>query len=200
MDWITLSHHEVNHDALASVCVHCGARGTHRHNRTFEWHPKFVEYLTLLGIVPGIIAAAFCKKEMRVSLPVCERHQAMTVPQGFFVFGGWFFLPALFVGVVLGAMALVDKFDILQPIALWQWITFPIVAGVIGLIPWLIGVLRIRRGYRSLSVHSIDDNGIALIGLCDPFVKAMLDQRQSATSLYTPASHTNSNILRHSDV
>ena len=76
MDWITLTRQEVEDDALPPVCVHCGEPATARHNKTFDWHPPWVRWLFYLGYLPGAIASSILARQMRVSLPVCARHQA----------------------------------------------------------------------------------------------------------------------------
>lgn len=92
MDWITLTHEEVNNDALPELCVHCGRPAAHRRNETFAWAPTWVGLLYYLGYVPGAVASSYFGRDMRVSLPVCQEHHEGT-KHWFWLYFGWFLFP-----------------------------------------------------------------------------------------------------------
>jgi hypothetical protein len=198
VDWITLTHAEVENDALAPVCAHCGARAAARHNQDFEWHPDWVGWLFLAGVLPGVIAHAFCNKKIRVALPVCERHGPMTPWQVAIAAAGWLVLPALLAGATFAGCLLLrqgDSSGILSDAAL---ITVTSVSAAFGLLVWLIWLIRARSGYRNFTVRSIDDNGLSLVGLAEPFVQAMREQRLAHASTNShPSPH---GIVKHPEL
>lgn len=190
MDWITLTPHEIDNDALAPVCAHCGAPAAARHNQDFEWHPEWVGWLYLGGIVPGLIAQALCHKKKRVALPVCPRHGPMTPWQIAAASVGWLLLPALLAGVALGACLLLRQADPDSAPSNAVLITVTAVSGGLGLLVWLAWLIQARTGYRIITVRSIDGEGVTLIGLADPFVQAMKAQRLANANgtIYPPVA------------
>lgn len=197
MDWITLTHAEVENDALAPVCAHCGARAAARHNQDFEWHPDWVGWLFLAGFFPGLLAHAFCNKKMRVALPVCERHGPMTPWQVAAAAAGWLVLPALFAGITLGACLLFRMVDPAELLSNAVLITVTAMTGGVGFLVWLAWLVRARSGYRYFAVRSIDDNGLSLVGLDDRFVEAMRQQRLARASGNSPPSPSHHGIVKH---
>jgi hypothetical protein len=177
VDWITLTPHEIDNDALTPVCAHCGGRATSRHNQDYEWHPEWVGWLYLAGFVPGLIAQAICHKKKRVALPVCPRHGPMTPWQIAGASVGWLLLPALLGGATLGACLLLRQRDPEASPSNALLITVTSVSAGLGLLLWLAWLIRVRTGYRTITVRSIDADGVTLVGLAEPFVKAMKEQR-----------------------
>jgi hypothetical protein len=185
VDWITLTHYEIDNDALAPVCAHCGARATARHNQDFEWHPDWVGWLYLAGIVPGMIAQALCHKQQRVALPVCPRHGPMTPWQVTGAAVGWLLLPALLAGVTFGACWLMRQSAPDSAPGNAFLITVTSVSAGLGLLLWLAWLIQVRSGYRTITVRSIDGDGVTLVGLAEPFVQAMKEQRRANANATT---------------
>jgi hypothetical protein len=104
MDWLTLTRSDIERDALPPVCAHCGAAATGRHNRTFSWHPAWVGWLYWIGYLPGAVAASFVRKQMRVSLPVCQRHSPPSPFNALTLALGWLLLPAVLGGAAAGTV------------------------------------------------------------------------------------------------
>jgi hypothetical protein len=197
MDWITLTHAEVQNDALAPACVHCGAPAAARHNQDFEWQPDWVNWLYLLGIVPGIVASALCKKTLRVSLPICEKHGPLSGKQTLVMVVGCLLAPAICAGLALGALLVINRLQGEPPVNYIAETGITAAAAIIGLVGFAAWQLRGHPVFRYLTVRAIDDNGITLVGLADPFVQAMREQRQAHAAANCHPSPSPLGILKH---
>ncbi len=198
MDWITLTHREIESDALPDVCVHCGAEAAGRHNKTFEWHPDWAGWLLLAGWLPGALAIALTQKKRRVSLPVCPSHHPdatdatlwSATRTGMLLLAGLAFIPiGMAVTLILWQMG-GGQAEVTQVI---------LVGGLGGALGGLIVVVGIAmfqkagpegpvaKSARPLVVQEITADGISLEGVDDAFVRAMREKRQGGGDATLPA-------------
>lgn len=194
MDWVTLTLREVESDALPRVCAHCGARAVTHHNVTFAWRPRWVNWVYLAGVLPGMIVASVVSRQMRVSLPVCRSHERRT--PGWVVVLGALVFSVLFgvVGALLvlgfawateppvhaagGAAsrleALVRQAELMTPL-----VVVSVGGAALGLVFWARAIARHVRGFRRARALEITADRITLVGLADAFVKAVHELRQT---------------------
>lgn len=182
MDWVTLSRADVESDGLPRLCAYCGRPSRGFTNKTFEWHPEWIQWMYFLGILPGAILHAMHAKKMRVSLPVCDGHANLGMKIGLVGGLGWLLLPALCGGVGVGGGALAGWLLELHRHDFEMAMLIPGVAlGVIGLIVWLVWIVRLAS--RQIDAKEITDDGIRLEGVAHEFVMAVKAQAAAQRGL-----------------
>ena len=171
MDWGTLTRQQVEHDALPRVCMVCGGPATCTVSRDFDHTPDWVGWLFLAGFFPGVIAAHFYTKKMRVPCAFCANHRGHWRTVGWVGGLGWLLGPVLFGGLGYLIVALITSWT-----SVAAWIVLGVAAGV-GLVTWLSILIYLCN----TRVHAtkVTDDDITLQGVCDAFAKAARDQQGS---------------------
>ena len=167
MDWVTLTRQQVDGDALPSVCMVCGSAASVRLSKTFTYHPDWVSYLYLAGVVPGLIAESLCSTEMRVSCPLCAEHQNHWLKLTLTASMGWLVsLPLSGIGFLAGR-ALADGSTVAPFVGFGLGATM-------GLISWLGLVIHLAT--TRVKVTEIAADTITLQRVADAFARATSQQ------------------------
>lgn len=183
MDWITFTKAEVEADALPNLCLECGAPAACRVSKTFQYEPPWAGWLLLAGIIPGIVAAELCKKQMRVSCPLCENHGRVWRTYPFSLRLGWLLLPvAAGIGFALALSAQDPDAKFLGPF----------IGGLIGAAVWGIWVAVAFATRMRVKVKRITSEEISFEGVADAFVKAAKDRAAGSTVAASPGTSAGS--------
>jgi hypothetical protein len=199
MDWITLTHREIENDDLPSVCIHCGAEASARHNQTFEWHPEWAGWLLLAGFFPGLIAISLTSRKRRVSLPVCLAHHPDAPSPALRALGRTAFLLLAALSCIpmgMAALLLVARAGGSQA-DLNEVLLYGGLGGAVVGLALALGIVLTRRASRpeapavrparALVVQRISADGISFEGVDDAFVRAVRARRQGAGDITLPA-------------
>jgi hypothetical protein len=179
MDWVTLTKQEVDADALPDICIVSGAQATARFNHTFRWVPEWVQYLYWLGGLPGVIASAVLKREMRVSCPVCSKEKAAWQAYEQLRRGGW--LIGLLLAVSGALFAAIWSSRDTQVVNLGAVGIGTSVGLASGLLVWLLSLLP--YGQRAIRATKITEQEIHLLGVAHEFVKAVQERRRQGSGM-----------------
>src|SRR5262249_47488844 len=149
---------------LPPVCMVCGQSATYHVNQLFSHTPEWVEWLYLAGIFPGLIAAHFFTKEMRVSCPFCGSHRNHWRALYWLGGVGWLAcgLPLAGIGCLVG-IAIGSGGAALS-------IGLGVGAGV-GLIAWLVALIYVYN--TRIGAKTVTSSEITLQGVHDAFAKAV---------------------------
>jgi hypothetical protein len=172
MDWVTLTRQQVESDALPRICMVCGQPATCCVNTSFAHTPEWVQWLYLAGIIPGMIAEHFCRREMRVACPFCARHRHHWVVLVWTASVGW-----LLAGLLLGGAGFLIGMGVDAESSSGQWIGLGIGASV-GIVLWLIVVIYLASTRIDATKVTTDD--ITLQRVADAFAKAARDGQPPA--------------------
>jgi hypothetical protein len=179
MDWVTLTKQEVEADALPEICIVSGAQATARFNHTFRWVPEWVQYLYWLGGLPGVIATAVLKREMRVSCPVCSKERATWRSYEQLRRGGW--LIGLLLAVSGALFAAIWSSGNTQGVNLGAVGIGTSVGLGSGLLVWWLSLLTYSQGV--IRATKITEQEIHLVGVADAFVKAVQERRRQGSGM-----------------
>src|SRR5262249_38909040 len=173
-DWVTITKQQVENDTLPPVCMVCGQAATCRANQSFSHTPEWVEWLYLAGIIPGLIAAHFLTKEMRVSCPFCSRHRNHWRALYWLGGVGWLVcgLPLAGIGYLVG-------------IAVGSGGAAPYIGLGVGtgvrLVAWLVALIYVYN--TRIGATKVTSAEITLQGVHDAFARAVKDQQCSVRVL-----------------
>jgi hypothetical protein len=148
------------------VCVQCGAPATTFPEREFSWHPRWLYFLLLLGLIPAAVAVLILTKKMRMAVPFCAAHAGHWNSRLLVIIGGVVGFPVLFILIFSTAKAGPGPGISLQEVLLGM--TCLAVVGWIGLII-ILAATEIRP-------REITDTSITLLGVSPLFVEAVEDQ------------------------
>ncbi len=173
---VRLSRDEV--DELPPVCLRCGAPTTLVRERTFTWHPSWIDWLIIGGLilfwpllVVGIVLVAVMTKRMRVAVPLCEAHRGYWQRRAWFIWGGLAVVAPLAIGTVAFLFSVIQAEDPdRQAVAGWTCAG----AGLIGLV-WLIAVAFLQRSV--IAPAEITDDEITLSQVSPAFKEALERRR-----------------------
>lgn len=168
MDWVTLTRHQIENDALPSVCMVCGQQATCRVNQSFSHTPEWVQWLYLAGIFPGLLVSHFLTKQMRVSCPFCDRHRHHWTSLYWLAGLGWLLAGLLFAGLgFLIGMALAPSTA--QPRLLGT-----VLGAGLGIICWIVVLIYVAS--TRIDATKVTSDEITLQGVHDTFAKAVRDR------------------------
>jgi hypothetical protein len=155
--------YEVERNRLPDLCMRCGEPATTQKSRNFMWIPPSVGVAILIPIL-YIILSAVMRKQMRVSVPLCDRHRGHWWVRGLII------LLCLLCVLALMVMAIAlsaDEYGMLPGI-LWT-------ATGIASFGWIVLIIVMR--YTVIRPGEITDRSITLYGVSETFAQAVLDQR-----------------------
>ncbi len=172
MDWVTLTRHQVERDALPRVCMVCGSSATCCVNESFEHTPDWVGWLYLAGILPGVVAGYFYTKRMRVPCPFCAKHRNHWSLVNWVGGVGWLVGPVLLGGAGYLLTAVATSWT-----STAAFIVLGVAAGV-GAATWLSILIYLCN--TRISATKVTDDDITLQGVGDAFAKAARDLQGGA--------------------
>jgi hypothetical protein len=166
MPQIRLDLDEVE-EGLPEVCMRCGAPATVFKDKVFAWTPQWIG-LTAPVLPLCIVLAIVLRKRVKVSVPLCRRHQ------NHWAWRIWFILASA------GVLGLACAAGIGLLVALHPDDNDPVFAlvclGGAGLfLAWVITAAILQ----STTIRPLDitDYGISLAGVSQPFIRAVYDRR-----------------------
>jgi hypothetical protein len=165
---IRLGRYEAADGDLPEVCIVCGAPGDVYRLKNFSWHPKWVYFFILLGLLPLVIIALILTKRMSVRAPVCRDHRYHWIWRSWVIGGSLVLLIALFfVAMVIGSS--------LERRANGGDFFGVICGGFVALgIVWLIAAVAVQS--TAVRATEITDREITLAGVSPKFVEAVLER------------------------
>jgi hypothetical protein len=179
MATVQLSLAETRERALPEMCIHCGMSANFYRTQTFCCVPGSAWiFLPLLGHHGGFVAAHM-RKEMRVSIPLCEDHRAYGAQMDrrnagrvllFFVV-----CLALF-GLTAATAVILRKNGSVSPdVSAWIGLGAFFAIGAFGFVGMFV---LIGLGQRAtVRPTSITDDSITLVGVAEVFAKAVEERR-----------------------
>jgi hypothetical protein len=177
MALVRLDRYEVERNRLPEVCMRCGAAATLMKDRTFSWHPPWVDWFIILGLVlfwplliVGIILSSSMTKRMRVTVPLCEGHKNHWLWRKWFIYGGLLGVACLGFGAMAFLISTGPQDPDLQTLAGWTCAG----SALVGLI-WLIAAAIVEKG--GIRASEITDEQISLIRVSPAFVEALGRER-----------------------
>lgn len=144
---------------LPPVCMACGAPATATRERTLSWHPKWIYFLLLLGLLPLLIAALIVTKRAKLRAPLCAAHEGMWTRNTLAALVGFL--------VLAGTVVIAIAFSEPRGGKEWLWI-LPIPA----LIFWI--VLLVIFGRPLIKPYEITDRELLLDNVHPAFIEAMV--------------------------
>jgi hypothetical protein len=168
---IRLGRYEAADGDLPEVCIVCGAPADGYKLKNFSWHPKWVYFFIVLGLLPLVIIALILTKRMSVRAPICRDHRYHWIWRSWAIGGSLvllivFFIAAMVIGSSLESRANGGDF-------------FGIICGgfvALGLI-WLIAAVAVQS--TAVRASEITDREITLTGVSHKFVEAVLERDEA---------------------
>lgn len=174
---VRLSRYQVEDNRLPAVCMRCGAPATLTRNRTFSWHPPWIDTLTVLGLiffwpllVVGLVLASAQNRRMYVAVPLCEAHRNHWLWRAWFKYGGLAAVAALGLGAIAFLVSVPPRDQDTQTVAGWTCAA----TGLVGLI-WLIAAAFVEKG--AIYAAEINDRDIYLGRVSPAFKEAVQRER-----------------------
>ncbi len=171
MAQVRLRWDETRADELPEACMCCGAPAAVHRGRTFSWHPQWVLFLLLAGLLPFLIVAVIMTKRMRVEVPLCDAHKNHWLVRTAVTWT--VFIGLLGLGVV--AMLLMEQNGPQGNDPVGGYVC----AGtLVGLFIWLIAAAVLQS--TSIRPVEITADDITLTRVARGFVEALREQRDAA--------------------
>jgi hypothetical protein len=148
----------------------CGADATCERRKTFSWHPGWVNFLILIGILPWAVVAMILTKRMTIYAPLCDDHRYHWTWRSCFIWFGFALL------VLLGIFAIfflsTQEKQGGGGIQIGGLVCFgTIIAGAV----WLFSAAIIH--HVGIRAAEITDMSISLTNVSRDFVEALRDER-----------------------
>jgi hypothetical protein len=145
---------------LPPLCVVCGEAADQNRAVRFSWHPGWVSWLWLVGLLPPILATLMTRRSMAAALPVCGRHWGHWSSRQRIIWAG------LAVAFGLGCLgACVDT--------CWdKEVGEGMILSAVGML-LLVGLAIVVLYDSGVRPEEITDRTITLKGVSDRFVRAM---------------------------
>lgn len=141
-DWVTLTREQIDNDRLPDCCIVCGRHTVERVNKDFEYQPEWASLLSIIGLFcgffPGLIVIWLTTQKMRMACPICPTHREARRRLVWFASTAWIAAPLL--GLV-GFGLVYPFFEVKSPAV----IIGPLLGAIVGLIVYLVPVLRLVR-------------------------------------------------------
>jgi hypothetical protein len=162
---------------LPAVCLRCGRAADLTRGRTFSWHPPWIDWFLVLGLIlfwplliVGIVLAAVQTKRMDVEVPLCQAHRNHGLWRAWFIYGGLAVVVALGAGAFAFLMAVRPGDEAAQTAAGWACAG----TGLVGFV-WLIAAAFVQKG--AVSPAEITDRDISLSRVSPAFKEAIQRER-----------------------
>lgn len=171
MSSIRLRARETSADELPMVCMACGRRAKSHIDKTFSWHPDWVNLTLFLGAVPYVIFAITMRQYMAVEVPVCNRHQS------------YFQNRTIWIAVLTAATFLIGLLAFLLLLAVGGGdAAGALVGGMacfgISVLPAIGGIAYIQT--TTIRAREITERSITLVRVHDEFVDAIEELREGS--------------------
>jgi hypothetical protein len=164
MATLRLGRYEIERYDMPEVCLRCGARARHYKSKRFVWSPPWLLILLLAGVFPYAIAAGATQRQIRVTVPLCDRHR--------WHWGGRTAVICLaLLGIFIlffAAIALAGAAD-LHPAAVF-------IPFLVLLVAWL--GMTIFLAVTMIRPAEITDRSLTLTGVSEAFVEALNEERR----------------------
>ncbi len=174
---LRLSRHRVEAGDLPHYCLRCGAPADLIREKTFSWHPEWIDTILVLGLclvhvllIVGIVLAIAFSKRMRVPVPLCRAHANHWRWR-------WLSIGLSLAGVLLVAASGITLLVVSDrlPLALRN-VGGPVLLASVGLfIVWLVTAAFLQNS--AIRAREITDDGITLIKVSPEFVRRFEDYR-----------------------
>ncbi len=168
---VILNKEEARQGRLPFVCIRCGARASGQQTKRMSWHPPWIFWLLLLGLLPFLIVALVLQKQATLRAPFCAHHQnhwswrTLTIWLSFAGLVG--------VGVLLALANAAAPQRGPQQDVLFGLLCFGSIALLAG---WVILVLVLSL--TSIRPQRITDDELELTGVSPAFVDALTEMDQ----------------------
>jgi hypothetical protein len=174
---VRLGRYQVEGERLPAVCMRCGRTADLTRDRTFSWHPPWIDWLIILGLITfwpillvGLILAAVQTKRMHVAVPLCQSHRNHWLWRAWFIYGGLAVVVALGGGALAFLLAVPPGDQETLTVAGWTCAG----TGLVGLV-WLLAAAFVQKG--AISPAEITDRDISLSRVSPAFKDAVERER-----------------------
>jgi hypothetical protein len=174
---VRLSRYQAEEGRMPAVCMRCGRPADLTRSRTFSWHPPWIDWFLVLGLIlfwplliVGIVLAAVQTKRMYVAVPLCQAHRNHWLWRAWFIYGGLAAVVALGVGAFTFLIAVPQGDQATQTVAGWVCAG----TGLVGFV-WLIAAAFVQKG--AISPAEITDRDISLSRVSPSFKEAVERER-----------------------
>jgi S1-C subfamily serine protease len=166
---------------MPSVCMRCGAPAAATKPRMFSWHPQWVTWLLLIGLlIPllfpltlmGLIALGTTGKRMRVCVPLCTAHRNHWRSR--LLFNGIGLVLLLVTAVVLLLLFSLEAWvgpAAILPGPVPRLAAYLTAAALVALMCWLVAMAILQKN--TIQAAEITDDTITLIKISPRFVDAL---------------------------
>jgi hypothetical protein len=172
MPRVRLTRYQVEGNRLPQLCMRCGAPATLTLEKTFSWHPQWIDTITIVGLIffwpaliVGLILAGTMTKRMSVPVPLCDAHRNHWRWRAWFIYGGLAVAVLLGIGAFAFLLSVPPSDPDTQAVAGWTC-GGTALAGFI----WLIAAAFVQRG--AIYASEITDDEISLNRVCPAFKEA----------------------------
>jgi hypothetical protein len=177
MALVRLTREEATEGILPRVCLRCGADATVTRERTFSWHPQWVDIFLVLAFISlvflwvAVILSIALNVRLRARVPLCDAHKNYFRNRDLFIYGG------------LVILALAGLVCLAVMIYLWSEIEHSELFSYLCALPlgvalvWLISAAIMQSG--TVKATEINDRGITLNRVSREFIDALRYDRRA---------------------
>ena len=170
MAQVRLRRYEITEKLLPPVCLKCGAQAEVTKAKTFSWHPPWVGFLILMGLLPYAIVAICLTKRMKVYALLCHQHQRHWLWRALYIYLGLVFFLVLGCGGIFLLTSMEQRRGANNDFA-----GFFFLVTLLAFLAWFISVIIVQ--HLAIRPTEITDRDITLTNVSPYFADAVEEER-----------------------